>query len=739
MLSGNQRRVSVRKLGIVLVFVICGLVSTDYTDLSGHTKTLNPDSDDCGRCVLDEALQALGGENQLQQLASITMKGVGEQHASAESQGYASAQQSTEAYAETLVAFPSREKLAFEHRTDKGGQNVRWRRWLYDGQDRNVGDFLAQAKFTRRNPSVANERVKISRRIPHMLLLEANRSSSKQDLGAAPTQYDGRQHNIISFTPAGEKTALKLFFDARTNLLSKFEYQIDFPTLGDTLIEYTYAGYRQDPLLGWAPTRHTIKVAGNEAMAVNVVMTANTPEANEIFKLPEFPQQTAEETFQLPENLRSLVGRSEDIVTAAEGVNVMEVGSFTVMFVEFKDFIMAVEAPASHPSITSIPADNQRGSTALAEESIRRMKERIPNKPIKYLVVTHYHSDHSGGARAFIAEGATILTTPGNKRFFEKMASASNTLVADRLSRSPRTAKIETIARRRVVTDGARKVELINVGPNPHTEESLVLYAPREKILFQGDLFYFDLGAPFPPKNRIPIMSFFAKWLKQNQLAPERIYSVHSHGFATMDHVNKVLARSASNHAQKNDSTSRYLFYLHGRIVENGRRPNSPQYGFYEYDQILDTFKKRGFLVMSEQRPKGTEVEEYAKKIAAQISILMKTGVSPRHITVVGASQGSFIAMLVSTYLKNRDLNFVFIAGCSANAADMLKLVDLHGNVLSIYEQSDVAGTCEHYRADATGIGEYEETQLRTGLRHGFIYRPMIEWVDPTVAWAKKF
>jgi glyoxylase-like metal-dependent hydrolase (beta-lactamase superfamily II) len=542
MFSGNQRRVSVRKLGIVLVLVICGSVSTDYTDLSGHTKTHNPNADDCGRCVLDEALQAFGGEEQLQQLASITMKGVGEQHASAESQGYASAQQSTEAYTETLVAFPSHEKLAFEHRTDKGDQKVRWRRWLYDGENRNVGDFLAQGKFTRRNPSVVNERIKISRRIPHMLLLEANRSSSTQDFGALPAQYDGRPHNIISFTPPGEKTDLRLFFDAKTNLLSKFEYRIDFPTLGDTLIEYTYAGYRQDPLLGWVPTRHTIKVAGNEAMEVNVAMTANTPEADEIFKLPEFPGHTAEETFQLPERLRNLIGKNDEIVEAAPGVNVMEVGGFTLMFVEFKDFILMAEAPASHPSITSIPADNQRGSSALAEEAIRRIKEKIPKKPIRYLAVSHYHSDHSGGARAFVAEGASILTTPGNKRFFERMATGANTLVPDRLSRIPRVPTVEPISKRRVITDGVRTVELINVGPNPHTQESLVVYIPREKILFQGDLFYFDLGAPFPPKNRTNIMSFFAKWLKDIKLAPERIYSVHSHGFATMDHVNKLLA-----------------------------------------------------------------------------------------------------------------------------------------------------------------------------------------------------
>jgi hypothetical protein len=93
--------------------------------------------------------------------------------------------------------------------------------------------------------------------------------------------------------------------------------------------------------------------------------------------------------------------------------------------------------------------------------------------------------------------------------------------------------------------------------------------------------------------------------------------------------------------------------------------------------------------------------------------------------------------MLASTHLKNRDLNFVFIAGCSADE-EFLKLVDWHGNVLSIYERTDRVGTCEKYRADATGLGRYEEIQLNTGLRHGFIYRPIIEWIEPTVRWARK-
>ena len=198
-----------------------------------------------------------------------------------------------------------------------------------------------------------------------------------------------------------------------------------------------------------------------------------------------------------------------------------------------------------------------------------------------------------------------------------------------------------------------------------------------------------------------------------------------------------ALAQGTYDLPEKIDPKAHYLFYLHGRIVEEGRRPTSPQFGVYEYDQILEALRARGFVVISEQRPKGTVIEKYAEKVATQVRDLIKAGLPPRQITVVGASQGSWIAMLASTYLKNRELKFVFIAGCSAEP-EFLKMVDWHGNVLSIYERSDRAGTCEQFRADATGLGKYEETQLNTGQRHGFIYRPMLEWVEPTVAWAKK-
>lgn len=188
---------------------------------------------------------------------------------------------------------------------------------------------------------------------------------------------------------------------------------------------------------------------------------------------------------------------------------------------------------------------------------------------------------------------------------------------------------------------------------------------------------------------------------------------------------------------QKVNPKARYLFYISGYIVEAGNtRPTSPKFGVYEYEQILETFKQSGFVVISEARKQSPEIEPYAAKVAGQVKQLLKAGLPPQNITVVGASQGSWIAMLASTYLENRKVNFVFIAACSADEG-FLQKVNLHGNVLFISERTDLPGSCQRFRADATGLGEYKEVETNTGQRHGFLFRPMKEWVEPTVAWAQ--
>ncbi|MBD3869961.1 MAG: alpha/beta hydrolase [Acidobacteria bacterium] len=185
------------------------------------------------------------------------------------------------------------------------------------------------------------------------------------------------------------------------------------------------------------------------------------------------------------------------------------------------------------------------------------------------------------------------------------------------------------------------------------------------------------------------------------------------------------------------DPNSRYLFYLHGAIIEHaGVRPTHPKFGVYEYREILEIFAGRGFVVISEARPAGTNGAVYAEKVADQVGALMKGGVSPEHITVVGFSKGGGIAITASSILSEERLNFVFMGACGPWLDSRPEIVP-HGRLLALREKSDdLVGSCEELFARTTSEGERKEIILELGGGHGAFYRPQSEWLGPVVEWA---
>jgi hypothetical protein len=118
---------------------------------------------------------------------------------------------------------------------------------------------------------------------------------------------------------------------------------------------------------------------------------------------------------------------------------------------------------------------------------------------------------------------------------------------------------------------------------------------------------------------------------------------------------------------------------------------------------------------------------------------LLAAGVPARNITVVGASKGAIITMLASTYLKQRDVAFVVMGNCNDEVLDRWK-PEMAGRLLSIYDATDdFGGTCAKLRTMAgENITAYDEVRIDTGLRHGFLYKPLPEWIDPAAKWARR-
>jgi hypothetical protein len=183
------------------------------------------------------------------------------------------------------------------------------------------------------------------------------------------------------------------------------------------------------------------------------------------------------------------------------------------------------------------------------------------------------------------------------------------------------------------------------------------------------------------------------------------------------------------------------IFYLHGAIVEgkgNNAENKGNGFGPYKYDDIVGAFKKEHFKVVSEVRPANTDVKEYAHKVVTQIETLLKSGTKASDITVVGASKGGMIAMYVSSFLKNKEVNYVFLSNCNDYNLESNLDISFCGNILSIFEKSDnVAASCEKYKLRSKlPMPHYKELELNTGLKHGYIYRPIPEWFKPATKWA---
>jgi glyoxylase-like metal-dependent hydrolase (beta-lactamase superfamily II) len=124
---------------------------------------------------------------------------------------------------------------------------------------------------------------------------------------------------------------------------------------------------------------------------------------------------------------------------------------------------------------------------------IAAAKAAIPGKPIRFVVNTHAHFDHSGGLAPFVAEGATILTHENNKEFLEKGLNSPRTLVGDTLAKSGRKANVDGVGDRRVLRGGNNVIELHYVKGLEHSDGMLMAYLPNQKILFSAD---FNVPAP---------------------------------------------------------------------------------------------------------------------------------------------------------------------------------------------------------------------------------------------------
>lgn len=191
------------------------------------------------------------------------------------------------------------------------------------------------------------------------------------------------------------------------------------------------------------------------------------------------------------------------------------------------------------------------------------------------------------------------------------------------------------------------------------------------------------------------------------------------------------------------DPKATYLIYSHGRILEgNSSRPEHPRWGVYEFPEIRTALVKgENWILLGEHRTRETDVHLYSDQLVTWVQSLVKAGVKPDRITLIGFSKGGIITSLAASKLTQFDVNTVLLASCWGRSVRLPEFF-LKGPLLSIYESSDRAGSCAYLMRDSGGknkefkeFSEFKELKINTGKEHGAFYRPIEEWVRPVKDW----
>jgi hypothetical protein len=180
----------------------------------------------------------------------------------------------------------------------------------------------------------------------------------------------------------------------------------------------------------------------------------------------------------------------------------------------------------------------------------------------------------------------------------------------------------------------------------------------------------------------------------------------------------------------------RYVIYSHGLIVEGDNpRPVSPKYGQYDFPAIKQAlFDGGGFNLIAYQRPKNADFDTQVRLLESWVRRLRAAGVKPSRITLVGFSRGGQLTAVASGHLAAEGINTAILAICEKGDFDIAPPVTLGGNFLSIYETSDLLGSCGKLAA-RSHLVSFKEVAISTGKGHGAFFQPRPEWLQPLRAW----
>jgi glyoxylase-like metal-dependent hydrolase (beta-lactamase superfamily II) len=270
------------------------------------------------------------------------------------------------------------------------------------------------------------------------------------------------------------------------NLVTKTETWLPNPVLGDMPVETTFSDYKD-----WNGVKFPTMIVQRQGGQIVLGLTVSSVNANPGLSV------------SVPDAVKTASAPPIKVTSQklADGIWFLAGGSHNSMVVEFPSYITVIEGPLGEGRSLAVIAEAKR---------------LVPNKPIKYLINTHSHFDHSGGVRTYVAEGATIITQEMNVPFYQKAWAAPRTLGPDNMSKGAKEANFLPVKEKYVLTEGDRTLEIFHENGSMHNAGMLIVYFPKEKILEEADDYTPDLPELAAPGGIRPAV-FMANLMKQIQ------------------------------------------------------------------------------------------------------------------------------------------------------------------------------------------------------------------------------
>ncbi len=320
----------------------------------------------------------------------------------------------------------------------------------------------------------------------------------------------GKRYEVVTFnspmkSPGGQPYKLVGYVNGQ-NLVEKVQTWVENPIFGDMLVEAEYSFYR-DGANGLKFPAQIVQKRGGWPTFTAYILGAHANPAN----ISQLMTPSSNAGGGPPGGGAPAAATSEKL---ADGVYRIK-GAYNSLAVEFSDYILLFEPG---------PQNEARAQAVIAET-----KRVIPNKPIRYGVISHHHFDHTSGLPAVVAEGITIVTPEVNRDFLMTALSAPRTLAPDSMSKSGKKPLIEGFkGDKRVFQDSTRTFEVHVIKGLPHADGLVIGYLPKEKILVYADMF--NLPPPSNPVPNPPVTGtmVFLENLERLNLDVDRIMSIHS-------------------------------------------------------------------------------------------------------------------------------------------------------------------------------------------------------------------